>query len=126
MAVGVGGPRPDRHRTAVFPALRQRRDDDGQCSEFLSGRLPAHYSEQGYLVMSSGVEARRVSGIGGRNGSARLGGRQLAAVRPGGLQCHSGMFPCFFGGSVCRLLASTRSALVTCTRVCDGGMTAST
>src|SRR4051812_24169084 len=39
---------------------------------------------------------------------------------------HSGMFPCFLGGSVSRLLASTRSALVTCTRVWDGGMTAST
>ena len=39
---------------------------------------------------------------------------------------HSGMFPCFLGGSVSRLLPSTRSALVTCTRVCDGGMTAST
>jgi hypothetical protein len=36
------------------------------------------------------------------------------------------MFPCFFGGSVSRLLASTRSALTTWTRVCDGGMTAST
>jgi hypothetical protein len=39
---------------------------------------------------------------------------------------HSGMFPCFLGGSVSRLLASTRSALVTCTRVCDGRITAST
>ena len=39
---------------------------------------------------------------------------------------HNGMFPCFLGGRVCRLLASTRRALVTCTRVCDGGMTAST
>jgi hypothetical protein len=39
---------------------------------------------------------------------------------------HSGMFPCFFGGSVSRLFASTRSALVTCTRVWDGGMTMST
>ena len=39
---------------------------------------------------------------------------------------HSGMFPCFFGGRVSRLFASTRSALVTCTRVCEGGMTAST
>src|SRR3954454_8979239 len=30
------------------------------------------------------------------------------------LLTHRGMFPCFFGGSDCRLLASTRSALVTC------------
>ena len=47
--------------------------------------------------------------------------KQRALVLP-----HSGMFPCFLGGSVWRLLASTRNALVTCTRVCDGGMTAST
>jgi hypothetical protein len=39
---------------------------------------------------------------------------------------HNGMFPCFFGGRVWRLLASTRSALVTWTRVCEGGITAST
>ena len=39
---------------------------------------------------------------------------------------HNGMFPCFLGGSVWRLLASTRSALVTWIRVCEGGMTAST
>ncbi len=42
------------------------------------------------------------------------------------LLTHNGMFPCFLPGRVWRLLASTRSALVTCTRVCDGGMTAST
>ncbi len=39
---------------------------------------------------------------------------------------HNGMFPCFLGGRVWRLLARTRNALVTCTRVCDGGITAST
>src|SRR5207248_5036764 len=38
---------------------------------------------------------------------------------------HSGMFPCFFGGSDSRLLRSARSALMTCTRVSLGGMTAS-
>jgi len=43
-----------------------------------------------------------------------------------GVVTHSGMFPCFFGGSVWRLFASTRSALVTWIRVCDGGITAST
>jgi hypothetical protein len=66
MAVGVGGPRPDRHRTAAFPALRQRRHDHGEGCEFLSGRLTLHHAEEG----SSGVEARRVSGIGRRSGSA--------------------------------------------------------
>ena len=42
------------------------------------------------------------------------------------LVAHNGMFPCFLGGSVWRLLASTRSALVTWMRVWDGGITAST
>ena len=39
---------------------------------------------------------------------------------------HSGMFPCFLGGNVCRLPASRRSALAISRRVCDGSMTAST
>ena len=55
-----------------------------------------------------------------------LGGGFTADDSEEGVVAHSGMFPCFLGGSVSRLLASTRSALVTCTRVCEGGMTAST
>src|SRR5512135_1001032 len=39
---------------------------------------------------------------------------------------HSGMFPCFFGGSDSRLVRSNRSALTTSRRVTDGEMTAST
>ena len=39
---------------------------------------------------------------------------------------YSGMLPCFFGGSVSRLLRSTRSARTICTRVSDGAMTEST
>ena len=39
---------------------------------------------------------------------------------------HSGMFPCFFGGSVSRLLRSSRSTRVISARVSCGAMTAST
>ncbi len=42
-----------------------------------------------------------------------------------GLVGHSGMFPCFFGGSVSRLEASRRSARTTSMRVSCGVMTAS-
>jgi hypothetical protein len=91
VAVGVGRPGADRDGTAAVPALRERRDDDGEGGELL--------------------------------------GRGFALDDPqqrAGLLTHSGMFPCFLGGRVCRLFASTRSALVTWIRVCDGGMTAST
>src|SRR5579884_1655319 len=39
---------------------------------------------------------------------------------------HSGMFPCFFGGSWAILRSSSRRAVATYPRVCDGGITAST
>ena len=38
---------------------------------------------------------------------------------------HSGMFPCFLGGSVSRLFCSARRARVTFIRVLDGLMTVS-
>ncbi len=38
---------------------------------------------------------------------------------------HSGMFPCFLGGRVCRLLRSIRSDLITYERVSDGRITES-
>ena len=43
-----------------------------------------------------------------------------------GGRAQSGMLPCFFGGSVSRLVRSVRSARVTWARVADGAMTAST
>lgn len=42
------------------------------------------------------------------------------------LVAHSGMFPCFLGGSDSRLVRSRRSALATSARVLLGRMTAST
>ena len=38
---------------------------------------------------------------------------------------HSGMFPCFLGGSAARLVRRARSALVICARVSLGRITAS-
>jgi hypothetical protein len=56
-------------------------------------------------------------------------GGQLVGVRPAPhyvqLGAHSGMLPCFFGGSSSRFVRSMRSARVTAIRVCDGAMTAS-
>jgi hypothetical protein len=43
-----------------------------------------------------------------------------------GVLAHSGMFPCFLGGSEARFLRSARSARTTCTRVSLGRMTRST
>ena len=43
-----------------------------------------------------------------------------------GLLVHSGMFPCFLGGSVARLVRSSRSTRVISTRVSCGVITAST
>ena len=42
------------------------------------------------------------------------------------VRCHSGMFPCFLGGSVSRLVRSRRRARTSSRRVVEGGMTAST
>ena len=42
------------------------------------------------------------------------------------LLAHSGMFPCFLGGSDSRLLRSSDSARATCPRVCAGTITEST
>jgi len=39
---------------------------------------------------------------------------------------HNGMFPCFFGGSVSRLVRSARRARVTFIRVFEGEITVST
>ena len=57
----------------------------------------------------------------GRNHSV---GHARAARSPG--VTHSGMFPCFFGGSEARLVRSARSARTTWARVSEGAMTAST
>ena len=52
-------------------------------------------------------------------GCGRVNWRRDACV------AHSGMFPCFLGGSDSRLVASRRSALTTSARVVDGLMTPS-
>ena len=48
------------------------------------------------------------------------------AQRRRGCRGHSGMFPCFFGGLVSRLSASSSRALMSRGRVSDGTMTSST
>src|SRR4051812_31140633 len=101
------GPRAHRHGTTTLPPLRQCGDDDRERGELLGGGLTADHVKEKATVLPTLRRLRAGPGTG-----------------PEGI--HSGMFPCFLGGSVSRLLASTRSALVTCTRVWDGGMTAST
>ena len=56
-----------------------------------------------------------------RNGVGDVGGD----VGVGELGHQSGMFPCFLGGSVSRLVRRARSALVTFIRVFEGVMTVS-
>ena len=46
-------------------------------------------------------------------------------IRGRGMAAHSGMFPCFLGGRLARLVRRARSALTTATRVAAGSMTPS-
>jgi hypothetical protein len=86
-----------------------------------------------------GVVARtgRVAGAGAggadykhrQHGGELLGGRVTRDHHRGrrpGVGAHSGMFPCFFGGSAARLVRSIRNARTSSRRVADGAMTAST
>lgn len=58
-----------------------------------------------------------------RSGALRAPG---SVVSHRGSSDQSGMFPCFLGGRVWRLLRSARRALMTEERVWDGGITEST
>lgn len=44
------------------------------------------------------------------------------SIRCRWLRCHSGMFPCFFGGRLARLPLRARNALMMATRVAAGSM----
>lgn len=55
----------------------------------------------------------------------RTGGLVLAGSGWGGFGAHSGMFPCFFGGRVSRLVRRARRARLTFIRVLLGVMTVS-
>jgi hypothetical protein len=84
---------------AAEPGMGCRERDD-ECRDLLGRRFPP-YDLQEWL---GGLFARGISEV----------------------FCHSGMFPCFFGGRVLRFSRSARSAFTTCARVSDGLMTAST
>ena len=56
----------------------------------------------------------------------RLPSPVLAQRRDGGIRCHRGMFPCFFGGLLSRLSASRSRARISRRRVSDGRITSST
>ena len=66
---------------------------------------------------SSGVASPRTSRSGGGVEGESVAGRVLGHQR--------GMFPCFLGGRVSRLVRRARRALVTFIRVFDGVMTVS-
>lgn len=73
-----------------------------------------------------GDQSRQLLGLGGAAHDPEHG---LAAVRRRRLRrvlAHRGMFPCFLGGRFARLVRSTRNARMTCTRVAEGSITAST
>src|SRR4051794_9367155 len=82
-------------------------DDGHQRGQLLRGGVALHDPQQrGPLVARAPCTGRAC--------------RDLVAT------AHSGMFPCFFGGRVSRLVPSSRSALTTSSRVSCGGMTPST
>ena len=87
------------------PGGRHRRDDRDQRRHLLVGGVGRQDAQQWRLA-------------GSTTGSRPLDGRVLGR--------HSGMFPCFLGGSVSRLERSRRSALTTSARVSCGVITAST
>jgi hypothetical protein len=60
--------------------------------------------------------------LGGRVASDELQRRRVCLEL---VAAHNGMFPCFFGGSVSRLVRSARRAFVTFIRVFDGVITVS-
>ena len=68
----------------------------------------------------AGRRADRGAPAGHPRGELAVRGGQPAVLS------YSGMLPCFFGGSVSRLVRSARSARTICTRVSDGVITAST
>ena len=91
-------------------AAAERGQDDDERGDLLGSRMPRDDAQGG--VVRSGVVSR--VGAAGRGARRPILGR-----------AHSGMFPCFFGGSVSRLFRSARSARVTFMRVFDGLMTVS-
>ncbi len=76
------------------------------------GRVGHDARDEGGELVLADLAAHHVELRGGRGHLLVLG--------------HSGMFPCFLGGSAARLVRSARSARVTCARVSLGSITAST
>lgn len=151
--VRVGPHDPVRHRHVGLVAqghagLRPRRSDArrrGPRGAACGARAPgAPLAARCRLRARCGVRSSGVACCHHGHERRQLLGRQVAADHPqhrrdrccgrllGGvgrrrrLVAHqSGMFPCFLGGSVSRLVRSRRSALVTSARVCDGSITPS-
>jgi len=73
----------------------------------------SQHGEQRSELLRAGFAAHDANGL-------RLGG-SIAAGR-----VHRGMFPCFLGGRLSRLVRSSRRALMTSRRVSAGAITAST
>ena len=103
----------------------------GPGSGAVRARPPLAHSDRGWRAPSpvpAPLEAARTTTSAAS--SSLLGSpRTTCTAGPLGVTsalAHSGMFPCFFGGSDSRLFRSSRSALMTYARVCDGAMTAST
>jgi hypothetical protein len=88
---------------------------------------PAAYALNGFRGLVGCAGPRRQDGQEG--GDLLWGGvasDQAQGRSWGSWIGHSGMFPCFLGGRVSRLVRSARKAFATYDRVYDGGMTEST
>ncbi len=104
---------PDAGSRAVETSVPGRRGEDRHDGSDLLGRRGAVDHD------------RRLGRTAGGRGRGVAAWCVLAGPALGRRRGHSGMFPCFLGGSVARLVRSARSALVTFIRVFDGVMTVS-
>ncbi len=94
------------------PLLDHRLDDRGDGSELLGGRVAVQDGE-------TRIAPTTCRFIGA--GVAAKTDRAFASSS----SAHSGMFPCFLGGWVARLVRIARRALMTTTRVAAGSITPS-
>ncbi len=107
----TGATRPTARAPAPARLLPAQRGEDRHDRRDLLGRR----------VRGEDLEDRRLA-----FGSVRSGPPFAACVRGPSGPTHSGMFPCFFGGSVSRLVRSSRSDRTISRRVSWGAITAST
>lgn len=94
----------------------------GPCSESARRLFDSSRSRPRRTALTAATSAGVTSGVTNISSDGSKSPEFVVAVI---VPPYSGMFPCFFGGRLARLVRSARSALVTATRVAAGSMTPS-